>query len=298
MNVLEVRNLKKIYKNKIALNDISFDVEQGKIYSIIGHNGAGKTTLFLILSGLLEPTSGSINILDKNISNKKDLLFIKKKIGLCTEDLILYPYLTIDEIINFICGINNIKNCNIDEWIEALDLKQYKNYLISTLSTGLRKRVFLLATLITNPQILLLDEPFTALDPESMKIVKDLFKYLNLQGKTLLISSHEFRNIEDITDKCMILRQGDIIESDDLSILMKKYNLLNKYIINIKENRILGKQFQNIEGVYFKDDSIICNQHTFKEVMNLIIDNKISYNNIITEKPSLEELYFKANKLV
>lgn len=299
MNIVTIKGLTKIYKDgkneKYAINNISFSVDEGEMYAVLGHNGAGKTTLFLILATLLKPSSGTVKIFNRKLDTHNDITYIRKNIGLFTEDMNIYPYLTVKETLQFFSKINNVILKDIEGWIELLDLKQYTNYKISALSTGLRKRVSILLSVITNPKLILLDEPFSSLDPESTEIIKRLLKHLATKNTTILISSHDLNHIQQITEKGLIMKEGQFIEKGIFKDLYKKYDISDKFVITIKDKNLIKKLCQQYK-INMDNEKILCNKEQFQVLIEEIIKNKIEFEDIETIKPNLEELYLKINK--
>ncbi len=205
MNVIELNHVNKKFNNKDALEDISVNIEKGKIVGLVGPNGAGKTTLIRIILGLIKPTCGEIKILGKKIYDNDT----KKKIGFCIDKDGLYENLTARENLEFIARAYNVKNFNsvILELAKTLKINDDLDRIISEYSKGMKRKISIIKSLLINPEILILDEPLDGLDVESQKIVEELIKRKK-NNMTIIISSHNLYQIENICDEVMILNKN------------------------------------------------------------------------------------------
>ena len=212
--LLECENISKQYGFFFALNKISFHLDENSILGVIGANGAGKTTLIRILSGLTSPTSGTILIKGRNY--KTDTKFIKQIIGTITDKSFLYEELTIYENLKFYCKLYSIYNKNefkekIEHYAKKFNLSDWIFEPISNLSTGMKQKVEIIRSLIHNPSILLLDEPFSGLDFTTIKLLIKILTELREKEKlTLIIATHKIEVVQEISDTILILKNGKI----------------------------------------------------------------------------------------
>ena len=205
-----VKDVSKHYLNKKAIDNVSLNVKKGEILGILGLNGAGKSTLIKMICGLLEQSSGTIKIL--NIDTKEHNIYIKKKIGYLSESNPLYENMYILEYLNFISSFYDIDNPKkrINELIEKIKLKEEFGKKIKNLSKGYKQRVGLAAALIHDPEILILDEPSTGLDPKQIIEIRNLLKGLS-KNKIILISTHIMQEVKNICSRFIIIEKGKII---------------------------------------------------------------------------------------
>ena len=205
-----VKDVSKHYLNKKAIDNVSLNVKKGEILGILGLNGAGKSTLIKMICGLLEQSSGTIKIL--NIDTKEHNIDIKKKIGYLSESNPLYENMYILEYLNFISSFYDIDNPKkrINELIEKIKLKEEFGKKIKNLSKGYKQRVGLAAALIHDPEILILDEPSTGLDPKQIIEIRNLLKGLS-KNKIILISNHIMQEVKNICRRFLIIEKGKII---------------------------------------------------------------------------------------
>ena len=206
--MLEVKNLKKSYRKLEAVKDVSFNVEKGQIAIILGPNGAGKSTIIKSIAGLLK-YEGSIKI--DNMDNKT--LEAKKILSYVPEMPSLYDLLTVKEHVDFIAKAYSIENyeSRAEELFQRFDLIDKKNKLGKELSKGMQQKVSLICGLITQPKLILLDEPMMGLDPKAIKELKNIFLELREEGIAIIISTHIIDSVAGIWDKALIMKDGKIV---------------------------------------------------------------------------------------
>lgn len=206
--MLKINNLSKKYYKVEAVKNVSFSVEDGSITILLGPNGAGKSTLIKSIAGLLKYT-GSIEI--NNFPNKS--IEAKKEFSYVPESPSLYELLTVEEHINFIAKAYNIEDYKdkAKELLERFDMIDKKNKLGKELSKGMQQKVSIICGLITEPNLILFDEPMIGLDPKAIKELKSMFLELREKGKSIIISTHIIDSIVDIWDNALIMKDGEII---------------------------------------------------------------------------------------
>lgn len=219
--MLEVRNLSKSYKKVQALKDISFSLKEKEITLLCGPNGAGKTTTLKCILSLLTKDSGEIlinGIPSTDNTARKTLAYVPE-----TPDL--YPLLTVWEHFKFIALAYKINNWEdtANEYLCLFNISDKKNTLSKELSKGMKQKVSIIMSLIHNPNIFLIDEPFVGLDPQGIKEFRDLMCKLKNLGKTLLVSTHILSSIEEISDRLIIMKHGEIIADGNKSELKDLY---------------------------------------------------------------------------
>lgn len=228
MKVIEITDVTKVYSNKVtALKNLSLSVKKGKLTGFIGANGAGKSTTINIISGLLLANSGSIKVFDEEI--KKGDWRYKKKIGFVLEKPPYLEYLTGREFLDFVSVMfemeEDLADSRIKELLEFFELTKKPKELIKTYSAGMRKKISLAAAILPKPELLILDEPLTGLDPVSAnKTKKMLSKYVK-EGGTVFFSSHELGTVENICDEIIIINEGESIYQGTVTSLRAKYNI-------------------------------------------------------------------------
>ncbi len=217
---IEVTGLTKIYGTQKAIDDISFSAKPGEILGLLGPNGAGKTTTMKILTCFMPASSGTASIC--GLETGKDDLEIRSKIGYLPEHNPLYANMYIKEYLSFVAGIHKVKHKKdrISELIELVGLEREQSKLISSLSKGYKQRVGLAQAMIHDPEVLILDEPISGLDPNQLIEIRNLISSLK-RDKTIIFSSHILQEVESISDKIIILDKGKIVVDDSLVRLQK-----------------------------------------------------------------------------
>lgn len=217
---IEVKGLTKIYGSQRALDDVSFSAKPGEILGLLGPNGAGKTTTMKILTCFMPASAGTASIC--GLTTGTDDLEIRSKIGYLPEHNPLYTNMYIKEYLSFVAGIHKVKNKKerISELIELVGLEREQSKLISSLSKGYKQRVGLAQAMIHDPEVLILDEPISGLDPNQLIEIRNLISSLK-KDKTIIFSSHILQEVESISDKIIILDKGKIVVDDSLIRLQK-----------------------------------------------------------------------------
>ena len=220
--MLEVKSLVKKFDKNIAVNNISFNVTEGRIFGLLGRNGAGKSTIFRIILNIFKPDSGEILYNGKKISHK-----ITDKIGYLPEEGSLIPsYTVMEQFIYY--GI--LKSMSEDEvkkqaiyWLERFNILDYANIKIKELSKGNRQKIQFIVAVLHNPELLILDEPFSGLDPVSVEEFKKMVIEQKEKGKVIIFSSHRMEHVEQLCDDILLIDKGREILKGDLHEIKAKY---------------------------------------------------------------------------
>lgn len=288
--MLKLENVRKTYGNVVAVDDLSFTVEEGKILGLLGENGAGKTTTFRMIMGLLDPDKGQITLDGEKIDyNKTD------KIGFLTEERSLLTKLTVEEMIEFYGTLKGMSRDEIKEkldyWLENFDITKYKYKKIKELSKGNQQKIQFISAVINEPKLLILDEPFTGLDPINVSMLKKAIKDLQRKGCMIIFSSHQMEYIEDFCEELIILVKGKVILKGKLKDIKKNYS--NKVIL--VKGDIDVEKLKKIKGVMSIEEKVgeyvihIENEDVSKEVFDLIKSCNIT--KYVFEDASLNEIF-------
>lgn len=225
VNMIEVCNLTKDYGNVLAVDNISFTVQSGEIYGLLGPNGAGKTTTLKVVTGVLEPTKGDVYVLGK--SPFEDPITVKNLIGYVPEEINLFESLSIREFFEFIGSVRRVPPgialARISSLIKAFDIEKYFETPIATLSMGTKQKVAIIAALLHDPQVLVLDEPLVNLDVRSAKIVKEIITYHIANGGAVLFSTHIMDIAEKMCTRVGIINDGKIIAEGTVNELRQMF---------------------------------------------------------------------------
>ena len=242
--MLEVKNVTKYYGDFKAVDNLSFSVKPGEIFGLLGINGAGKTTTFRMIMGLLEPTAGTITLDGKKIDCQET-----DKIGFLTEERSLLTKLTVKEQAIYYGTLKGMKEEDIlkklDELLEEFEISNYKNTLIKELSKGNQQKIQFITAIINDPKLVILDEPFSGLDPFNVEMFKKAIVRLAKQGSIIIFSSHRMEHVELFCKKIVILLNGKSVIEGDLKDIKKKYKRKNIFI----KGDIDEKEIENVKGV-------------------------------------------------
>ena len=243
--MLKLENVRKTYGSLVAVDNLSFSVKNGEIFGLLGENGAGKTTTFRMIMGLLEPDKGKITLDGKKIDYK-----VTDKIGFVTEERSLLTKLTVKEMIEYYGVLKGMSETDIDKkldyWLEKFEITEYKNKKIKELSKGNQQKIQFISAVINDPKLLILDEPFTGLDPINVNFLKDAVKELQKKGCSIIFSSHQMEYIEDFCEQLIILVHGRAILNGSLDEIKENYAKKN---IIIKADDLDIDAIKKIKGV-------------------------------------------------
>ena len=289
--MLTVKNITKTYGNLKAVDNLSFDVKEGEIFGLLGVNGAGKTTTFRMIVGLLEPDSGEIYL-----NNHKIDYDITDKIGFLTEERSLFQKMTVKEQLLYYGQLKNIDKKTIlerlDYWLKRFNIEEYKNSVIKELSKGNQQKIQFIAAVIHEPTLLILDEPFSALDPFNVSLMMEAIKELSAKGTIVIFSSHRMEHVEMFCEKLLILVKGKSILQG--SLVEIKDNYKKKFVHVIGD--INPDKIRKIEGVENIDKTPeeyiikIASTDVIEKVFN-VIKNEKNITKFYVEDPTLNEIF-------
>lgn len=208
-NIIEVKNITKVYADQTAINGLEFKVKKGEIFGFLGPSGSGKTTMIKILTGQLMPTSGTANVLGADLAQLKTPNF-RNRIGVLTDTNGLYERLSIYENLKLYCQLYDVALGKIDEVLNVVNLKDEKAKKVSALSKGMTQRVMLARTLLHAPDLLFLDEPTSALDPVNTRHIYEGLRALNAKGTTIFLTTHDMEEADLLCDRVAFLDKGQI----------------------------------------------------------------------------------------
>jgi ABC-2 type transport system ATP-binding protein len=242
---IKVENISKVYGSQKALHEVSFEIQKGEIVGFLGPNGAGKSTLMKILTGYIPQTSGNAKICELSVSENS--LEAKSKIGYLPEHNPLYLDMYVREYLEFAANIYGVSHDTIDLMIKKTGLQKEKHKLIGSLSKGYRQRVGLAQALIHDPEVLILDEPTTGLDPNQLVEIRGLIKEVGKE-KTVMLSTHIMQEVEAICDRVIIINKGEIVANKKIEELRELSS--DRNLISLEFNDVVEKKaLQNIENV-------------------------------------------------
>ena len=294
---IEVRNLTKLYGEQKAIDQISFMVNKGEIVGFLGPNGAGKSTTMKIITGYLQPDEGDAFV--SGVDVKKEPIKAKSKIGYLPEANPLYYDMYIREYLDFVADIHKVPNKKekIESVIEVVGLTVESKKRIGQLSKGYKQRVGLAAALIHDPEVLILDEPTTGLDPNQIIEIREVIKSLG-QNKTVLFSSHILQEVEAICDRVIIINRGKMVANDKLSNLRAQSRNTNLLKVTLKEplepewlQRL--NSVESVNRVSANEWELVCTDvgKVQRQLMELALKQDLNIVSLQAGGQSLEEVF-------
>lgn len=301
--MLEIQNLVKCYNNFLALDNLNLKIESNSIFGFVGPNGAGKTTTMKIIVGLLKATSGDIIVNDLNILKNPKL--IKDKIGYVPDFFGVYDNLKVSEYMDFYARAYYIPYKDraeiIDNLLDIVNLNDKKEVYVDLLSRGMKQRLCLARSLINDPEILVLDEPASGLDPRARIEMKETLKQLKMMGKTIIISSHILSELAEMCTSIGIINQGKMVAVGSVAQIMTKLNqsktiyikVLDKFdklLYLLKENPQIKDIVENTDNLEFSFEG---EDIELSKLLTNLIKNDIPVLKFGEKPGSLEEIFIQ-----
>lgn len=281
---LQLNNIAKYFGDKPVLNGISLHVDAGRAFGLLGRNGAGKTTTIRILMNVFPPTSGNVT-LDGN-----PIDYAKTKFGYLPEERGLYPKKTIVEQLTYFAMLKGMDKAtavaSVDKWLARLDMSAYRDKRLDTLSKGNQQKIQLITALTHDPDVVILDEPFSGLDPVNAMLLKDVVRETIDKGKIVLFSSHQMNYIEEFCDDIAILADGKIALQGDLNQIKRSYPR-NKLVVRTQQTEQL---LQSESCTRIADDTVLVATDDVTETMRRLTQT-YALDEIRVFEPSLNDIF-------
>lgn len=301
--MLKIRGLKKKFKNFQALDGLDMDIEDGALYGFVGPNGAGKTTAIKIITGLLKPDEGTVEIAGKDALVYRDQ--VKDEFGFVPDEFGMYDNLKVWEYMEFFAscygfyGLVARKRCQ--ELLMQMKLEDKSDFFVDSLSRGMKQRLCLARALIHDPSFLVLDEPTSGMDPRTRMEFKEMLRELCAEGKTILISSHILSELSQMCTDIGIIDAGKIVLSGNMAEILQKVNDSNPLLISVcrdqdKALKILRENRQ-VKTIAIREDDIAVSFHGTKNdeagLLRELVEGGIPVNGFIREQGDLETIFMQ-----
>lgn len=301
--VIEIENLTKCYGKFKAIDNLSLYVEKGKIFGLLGPNGSGKSTTINCILSLLEFEKGTIKIFGKEM--KPNAYDIKSKIGVVFQDVAVFDELTVYENINYFCGLyikdklTRIKY--VDDAIELTGLQDFKKFRPKQLSGGLLRRLNIACGIAHKPELIFLDEPTVAVDPQSRNNILEGIKQLNKNGATIVYTTHYMEEVEQLCNRIAILDKGKIIAIGTKEDLKELVTIGEKITVDVQnlQPELLEKlsKIKNVIECKYEDNTVYVTYQKGEENLENMIDflkkNNVKYDRIFSELPTLNDVFLE-----
>ena len=292
---LILQNVFKSYGSLKVLKGLSVELKKGEVVGLLGPNGAGKSSLMKILTGYYKEWEGQISY--DGLDLKKNLQSIQKQVGYLPENNPLYNEMYVIEYLKYVGSLYKLKNPPYEEILKKTGILDYRHHKIQTLSKGYRQRVGLAAALVNNPQLLILDEPTTGLDPNQLVSIRKLIRELG-RDKTVLLSTHILQEVDALCDRVIIINKGEIVFDRALVELRNKQEQIIEVSFDYRIEIIALEKILNVQKVVNTHDfdyelTISGNQDMRPSVFDFAHDNGLKILNLQLKNESLEQLFKK-----
>lgn len=223
MVAVEVSHIAKSFGETQAVADVSFRVERGEIFGLLGPNGSGKTTTIRMVLDIFAPDRGTVSILGGAMSEAK-----KDRIGYMPEERGLYQDITLERCLLYLASLKGVPDRearpHLERYLERFDLASHKGKKVKELSKGMQQKAQIINTLLHQPELVIIDEPFTALDPVNLQLVKDVMRELQAQGITIIMSTHQMRQVEELCDRILLIDEGRDVLGGNLNEIRRRFS--------------------------------------------------------------------------
>lgn len=294
MNILETHHLKKYFDTHKAVDDISMQLQQGSILGLLGPNGAGKTTLLRMITGIFYPDSGEIIFNGKKLYPEKDIACM----GYMPEERGLYKKMKIGEQIVYLAQLKGLSKADamekIEEWFNKFEMQSWWNKKVEDLSKGMSQKLQFVTTVLHQPKLIILDEPFSGLDPVNTNLIKDEIFKLAKNGSSIIFSTHRMEQVEEICNHIILVNKGNKILDDTIEKVKNNYKK-NIYTIGaaILPEYLTTNLFEVVKQTAEKVLVKLNKDTAVNDVLQYFIDNKVTINYFNEILPSLNDIFIQ-----
>jgi ABC-2 type transport system ATP-binding protein len=295
MPTIQVEHISKTFDNMRAVDDVSFNVEAGEIFGLLGPNGAGKTTTIRIILDILKPDHGKVAILGGAMDEAK-----KERIGYLPEERGLYQDIPLERCLVYLATLKGLSTAEarrrIEQYLVRFDLIASRRKKVKELSKGMQQKAQLLITLVHHPELIIIDEPFSSLDPLNTQMVKDLLREERQRGVTLVMCTHQMNQVEELCDRILLINQGRVMLYGDLNEIKRRYAGQEVHVRALTE---LPKSLPGVESITQTN-----NRHHLRllpatspqAVLRNLVESGIALEEFEIAMPSLDEIFIQVIK--
>ena len=291
MHTIEVLNVTKSFGAVKAVDDVSFEVRRGEIFGLLGPNGAGKTTTIRMALDIFQPDSGDITILGGPMTEAK-----KRRIGYMPEERGLYQDIPLDRCIRYLASLKGLDraeaNRRMETYLERFDLSAHRKKKVKELSRGMQQKAQIISTVIHDPELLIVDEPFSGLDPLNSQLVRDLMEELRTRGTTIVMSTHQMSQVEELCDRILLIDQGKVVLYGELGEIQRRFST-GAVLVHATD------PLPEIPGVIKREshngmDRLHLDETTTPgDVLKLLLANDVRIEKYELAMPSLNEIFIQ-----
>jgi ABC-2 type transport system ATP-binding protein len=294
MNVVEASGISKSFKGIKVVDSVSFTIGQGEIFGMVGPNGAGKTTTIRMLMDIIKPDSGAIKILGEPINEE-----VKDRIGYLPEERGLYKKLTVSQSLSYLASLKNMKKRlareRAEELLKRVNMLPHKDKKTEELSHGMGQLIQFVATILHDPELVVFDEPFAALDPVNTQLLKELILELRSQGKSVILSTHMMNQVEELSDRILMINKGQAVLYGSLAEIKSRYRNNSVFLEcdHLPEGLpgVVGSKAHGKYTEIFLDGRV-----SPQEILSALINKGVKVDRFEVSTPSLNEIFIQVVK--
>lgn len=292
MAKIEVQNISKSFGNVKAVDGVSFNVQDGEIFGLLGPNGAGKTTAIRIILDIFKPDSGKVAILGGPMSEEK-----KNLIGYLPEERGLYQDISLEKCIVYLATLKGLSEAEarsrLNDYLKRFDLTEYRRKKVKELSKGMQQKAQLIVTLLHRPQLIIIDEPFSGLDPVNTQMVKELLKEVRDSGAAIVMSTHQMHQVEELCDRLVLIDHGKSVLFGELNEIRRAYAGRE---VEIRTSQALPADLPGVE-ILPSENGIqrlkLAPTVTPQQVLQTLVENRITLELFQIAMPTLDEIFIR-----
>lgn len=298
-NILELKNVLKVYQQHVAVDDVSFSVPKGSIFGLLGPNGAGKTSLIRIITTITRADKGVVFLDGEKLSSRHP-----SQIGYMPEERGLYKKMKVGEHLLYLAQLKDLSYSDakkeINYWFERLHITDWWDKKIEELSKGMQQKIQFIATVVHKPKLLILDEPFSGLDPINTNLIKDEIAALNQQGTSIIFSTHRMEQVEQICENIVLINQGKNVLQGNVHNIKQQYKehlFQIEYRGNLPENVLLDDKLNGNYHILSNENSRLTvkvdTDEASNELLKFLMDSGVYINGFNEILPSLNDIFIK-----
>ena len=295
MPSIEVEHITKTFGAMRAVNDVSFTVEPGEIFGLLGPNGAGKTTTIRIILDIFKPDAGRVSVLGGAMSEEK-----KDRIGYMPEERGLYQDITLESCLIYLATLKGLTSREakkrIDQYLVRFDLLVHRRKKLKELSKGMQQKAQLIATLVHRPELIIIDEPFNALDPVNTQMVKELLREDRQKGAAIVMCTHQMNQVEELCDRLVLIHQGQAVRYGPLNEIRRSFAARE---LRVRSVGSLPASIPGVERIESHNSSIhlkLLPDSTPQAVLKYLVEQNVDLEQFEIAMPSLDEIFIQVVK--
>ena len=291
MSSVDISHITKTFGALKAVDDVSFTVEQGEFFGLLGPNGAGKTTTIRILLDIFKPDRGEVSVLGGPMTEAK-----KNRIGYMPEERGLYQDLPLDRVLTYLATLKGMTPTairpQIDDYLRRFELESYRHKKVKELSKGMQQKAQIISTLLHQPELLIIDEPFSGLDPVNTQMVKDLLREIHDQGATIIMSTHQMHQVEELCQRILLMDHGQVLLYGPLEAIRKQFTA-NALIVRTPDTLPPLPGVLGVERFNGSQRLTLSPETSPQQVLRRLVEQAVDVEGFEVAAPTLDEIFIR-----